>query len=54
MIAAELSPAAAAAALRERVAGWKIPKKILVLPEFPITARGKPDLRRLAALLAAG
>lgn len=38
-------------ALRTRIAAWKIPKKILVLPEFPRTARGKADLRRLRALL---
>jgi long-chain acyl-CoA synthetase len=52
VIAAELSPAAAVAALRAQVAGWKIPKKIVVLPDFPLTARGKPDRRRLTALLA--
>jgi long-chain acyl-CoA synthetase len=37
--------------LRTRIASWKIPKKILVLPEFPRTARGKADVRRLRALL---
>jgi long-chain acyl-CoA synthetase len=52
VIAAELSPAAAVAALRQYLAAWKIPKKILVLSEFPVTARGKPDLRRVAALIA--
>jgi acyl-CoA synthetase (AMP-forming)/AMP-acid ligase II len=38
--------------LRDRLAAWKIPKKIVVVPQFPLTARGKPDLRRLRALLA--
>lgn len=37
--------------LRTRIASWKIPKKILVLPEFPRTPRGKADVRRLRALL---
>jgi long-chain acyl-CoA synthetase len=34
-------------ALRERMAGWKIPKRILTLPAFPLTARGKTDTRAL-------
>lgn len=36
--------------LRERLAAWKIPKKIVTLPAFPLTARGKTDtalLRRM-------
>ena len=33
--------------LRERIASWKIPRRLVVLPEFPLTARGKTDLRRL-------
>ena len=37
--------------LRNRLAGWKIPKQIRAVPEMPLTARGKPDLRRLQALL---
>jgi long-chain acyl-CoA synthetase len=40
--------------LRARLASWKIPKKILVLPEFPRTARGKADGRRLRELLRGG
>jgi acyl-CoA synthetase (AMP-forming)/AMP-acid ligase II len=39
--------------LRERLAPWKIPKRIVVLPEFPVTARGKPDTRRLREQLDA-
>jgi long-chain acyl-CoA synthetase len=37
--------------LQGRVAGWKIPRKIVVLAEFPVTLRGKSDTRRLRALL---
>jgi non-ribosomal peptide synthetase component E (peptide arylation enzyme) len=40
--------------LRTKLAPWKIPERLLVLPEFPYTARGKTDRRRIAALLAAG
>jgi len=38
--------------LRPRLAPWKIPKKIVVVRRFPLTARGKPDVGRLRALLA--
>jgi acyl-CoA synthetase (AMP-forming)/AMP-acid ligase II len=37
--------------LRERMASWKVPKKIAVLPAFPLNARGKTDTRALQALL---
>jgi len=37
------------AALREHLAAWKIPRKIVVLAEFPVTVRGKTDLVRLRA-----
>jgi len=37
--------------LQERIAGWKIPRKFVALPEFPVTVRGKIDTRRLRALL---
>ena len=40
--------------LQGRIAGWKIPRKIVVLPEFPVTLRGKSDTRRLRALLHGG
>lgn len=32
-------------------ASWKIPGKIIVLPELPLTARGKTDARKLRALI---
>ncbi|QYM79605.1 acyl--CoA ligase [Horticoccus luteus] len=40
------------AALAERLAAWKLPRRLLVLSEFPVTARGKTDTRRLRDLLA--
>lgn len=39
-------------ALRERLASWKIPKRVLALAAFPLTARGKVDGARLRELLA--
>jgi acyl-CoA synthetase (AMP-forming)/AMP-acid ligase II len=47
-----VTPSALRAALGPRLAAWKIPARILVLKEFPVTARGKTDRRRLTALLA--
>jgi len=41
-------------ALRSKLAPWKIPERLLVVPEFPHTARGKADRRQIAALLGAG
>jgi acyl-CoA synthetase (AMP-forming)/AMP-acid ligase II len=52
VIATEIGGADVTGALRARLAAWKIPKKIVIVPKFPVTARGKPDLRRLAAHLA--
>jgi len=40
-------------ALRLALPSWKIPRRIVVLPEFPLTARGKIDPQRLRALLGA-
>jgi long-chain acyl-CoA synthetase len=53
VIAGSADPAAVAAALRPRLARWKIPRKFIVLEAFPLTARGKPDLRRALAALSA-
>jgi acyl-coenzyme A synthetase/AMP-(fatty) acid ligase len=39
------------AALRERLAAWKIPKKIVAVPAFPLTARGKADTGQLRRML---
>ena len=52
-VATDLAPADVRQALRAKLAPWKIPERLLVLPEFPHTARGKTDRRRIEALLAA-
>lgn len=54
VVASDESPDTLRARLRERMAAWKIPKKIVTLPAFPLTARGKPDTARLRALLGEG
>jgi acyl-coenzyme A synthetase/AMP-(fatty) acid ligase len=38
-------------ALRERLAGWKIPKKIVTLPAFPLNVRGKTDTAELRQII---
>jgi acyl-CoA synthetase (AMP-forming)/AMP-acid ligase II len=38
------------AALRADTAAWKIPRKLVVVAEMPVTARGKADTRALLAL----
>lgn len=50
-VATELDAEAVRSVLREKLAPWKLPKKILALPAFPLTARGKTDTARLRALL---
>ena len=40
--------------LTTRLAGWKIPRKLVALTEFPLTARGKTDTRALRTLLHGG
>jgi long-chain acyl-CoA synthetase len=40
--------------LRERIAAWKIPKQIVTLPAFPVTARGKTDTAHVRRRLGAG
>jgi acyl-CoA synthetase (AMP-forming)/AMP-acid ligase II len=52
VVATDRSPAELREGLRERLASWKIPKKIVALPTFPLTARGKPDTQRLRELIA--
>jgi acyl-CoA synthetase (AMP-forming)/AMP-acid ligase II len=41
-------------ALHADTASWKIPRKWLILPELPLTARGKTDVRALQARVFAG
>jgi acyl-CoA synthetase (AMP-forming)/AMP-acid ligase II len=45
------SPAVIRGALAGRLAGWKMPDRILCYADFPVTIRGKPDLRRIQAQL---
>ena len=51
VVAGGLPAAALQAALRERLPPWKIPRRLVFLAAFPLTARGKPDRRRLLGLL---
>ncbi len=37
--------------LRTWFAAWKIPRRLVTVPEFPLTARGKPDTAALRSLL---
>jgi len=52
VVAGDVSGNEVRLALRERLASWKIPKRITVLVAFPLTARGKVDAGRLRELLA--
>jgi acyl-coenzyme A synthetase/AMP-(fatty) acid ligase len=49
----ELSAAEIRRLLRPRAASWKVPSRIVTLPEFPVTSRGKTDARRLRQILSA-
>jgi long-chain acyl-CoA synthetase len=51
-LATHLSQEEARAQLRAHLAPWKVPRRILVLVEFPLTARGKPDTRALSEQLS--
>ncbi len=51
-VVAALPAEAVRSALAGRLAPWKLPKKVLCLPGFPLTARGKTDTARLRTLLA--
>ncbi len=48
-----LSPDEVRQHLKSRLAPWKVPARLVTLPELPTTARGKPDAVRLRELLAA-
>jgi long-chain acyl-CoA synthetase len=47
-----LAPAEIRRLLRERIASWKVPARIVALAEFPVTPRGKADARRLRQVLS--
>jgi long-chain acyl-CoA synthetase len=50
-VASDRPAAALRAGLRELLPPWKIPRRLVVLNELPLTARGKTDRRRLLELL---
>ena len=50
-LACDLSATEARALLQRSLAAWKIPKRLIVLKDFPLTPRGKPDTRALRATL---
>jgi acyl-coenzyme A synthetase/AMP-(fatty) acid ligase len=50
-VATSLAAAALRVAMREKLSPWKCPRRVVVLPAFPLTARGKTDRRRLLELL---
>jgi acyl-CoA synthetase (AMP-forming)/AMP-acid ligase II len=52
-VASDLAGAEIRRLLGERLAPWKIPARIIVLKEFPRTARGKADARALRQMLDA-
>lgn len=50
-VATDLTPAAVRALLAVHLAPWKVPRRLVVRPEFPLTARGKIDTARVRAWL---
>jgi acyl-coenzyme A synthetase/AMP-(fatty) acid ligase len=50
VVATERTAAELRAHLLTDTAGWKIPKRLLVVAALPVTARGKPDTRALQAM----
>ena len=51
VLATSLEPGAVRLLLRRELASWKIPRRVVTVADFPLTARGKPDTRALHALL---
>jgi acyl-CoA synthetase (AMP-forming)/AMP-acid ligase II len=51
-LATDLCAAYTRALLHRSLAAWKIPKRLLVLKEFPLTPRGKTDTKALRAALS--
>lgn len=52
VLATTLAPLPLRALLRQHLAPWKIPRRLVAVPAFPLTPRGKPDPAALRALLA--
>jgi acyl-CoA synthetase (AMP-forming)/AMP-acid ligase II len=51
VVAGDIDAASLRQSLRARAALWKIPERLLVLPELPCNARGKVDRRKLEKLV---
>ncbi len=51
VLATTLTPAALRVQLHQQLAPWKTPRRIVAVPAFPLTPRGKPDPAALRALL---
>ncbi len=51
VLATSLDNASLRTLMRREIATWKIPRRLVVVPEFPLTARGKPDTTVLKNLL---
>lgn len=51
VVATSLDTRSLRALLRKEFAAWKVPRRLVTIAEFPLTARGKPDTRALHALL---
>ena len=51
VIASKRSPAEVKDSLHGQIASWKIPRRILAIDAFPLTARGKTDVKRLREVL---
>ena len=54
VVAGDIAAAEIRRQLRSRTALWKIPERLLVLPELPRNARGKVDRRQIEQLIAGG
>ncbi len=54
VVATRLDAKSIRESLRDQVAAWKIPRRVIALKEFPLTRRGKVDTRALQAKVRAG
>ncbi len=51
VVAGTFTTADVRVALQTDTAPWKIPKKLIVVPSLPLTARGKPDTKAMQAMI---
>jgi acyl-CoA synthetase (AMP-forming)/AMP-acid ligase II len=51
VVASDLDLEGVRAILRRELAPWKVPKKLIALPQFPLTGRGKTDTAALRGML---